>query len=119
MQLYLISIISPTTEFHFAVLVIEWEPRDVYLACALEDTRGHVQTTAVMFDHNVGVIRAIKSLIRTKLQLYIWFLFIRFFSKFIFIFLLLSFIILSFSKLLTFFQVIFVRFCRGFALRFE
>lgn len=64
LTLYLISIVSPTTEFHFAVLVIKWEPRDVYLACALEDTRGHVQTTAVMFDHNVGVIRAIESLIR-------------------------------------------------------
>lgn len=49
------------------MLVIKWEPRDVYLACALEDTRGHVQTTAVMFDHNVGVIRAIESLIRAKL----------------------------------------------------
>lgn len=71
--LYLISIISPTTEFHFAVLVIEWEPRDVYLACALEDTRGHVQTIAVMFDHNVGVIRAIESLISTKgLFIYIY-----------------------------------------------
>lgn len=65
--LYLISIVSPTTEFHFAMLVIKWEPRDVYLACALEDTRGHVQTTAVMFDHNVGVIRAIESLIRARL----------------------------------------------------
>lgn len=49
------------------MLVIKWEPRDVYLACAFEDTRGHVQTTAVMFDHNVGVICSIESLISTKL----------------------------------------------------
>lgn len=60
------------------MLVIKWEPRDVYLACALEDTRGHVQTTAVMFDHNVGVIRAIESLIRARL-LYNCLCIIRFF----------------------------------------
>lgn len=47
------------------MLIIKWEPRDVYLACALEDARGHVQTTAVMFDHNICVVRTIESLIRT------------------------------------------------------
>ncbi len=62
---YLISIIRPTTEFHFTMLIIKWEPRDVYLACALEDTRRDVQTTAVMLDHNICVVRAIESLIRT------------------------------------------------------
>lgn len=62
---YLISIIRPTTEFHIAVLIIKREPRDVYLACALEDARWHIQTTAVMFDHYICVVRAIESLIRT------------------------------------------------------
>lgn len=74
------------------MLVIKWEPRDVYLACALEDTRGHVQTTAVMFDHNVGVIRAIESLIRAKL-LYNCLCIIRFFSiyfDFVFFFVIIS-----------------------------
>lgn len=47
------------------MLIIKWEPRDVYLACALEDTRRDVQTTAVMLDHNICVVRAIESLIRT------------------------------------------------------
>lgn len=67
---YLISIVRPTTEFHITMLIIKWEPRDVYLACALEDTRGHVQTTAVMFDHNICVVRTIESLIRTVYTLY-------------------------------------------------
>lgn len=74
------------------MLVIKWEPRDVYLACALEDTRGHVQTTAVMFDHNVGVIRAIESLIRAKL-LYNCLCIIRFFR-----FTLILFSFLSYSQ---------------------
>lgn len=62
---YLESIIGPTTKLHVAVLIIKREPRDVYLACALEDARWHIQTTAVMFDHNICVERAIESLIRT------------------------------------------------------
>lgn len=74
------------------MLVIKWEPRDVYLACALEDTRGHVQTTAVMFDHNVGVIRAIESLIRAKF-LYNCLCIIRFFR-----FTLILFSFLSYSQ---------------------
>lgn len=60
---YLISVIRPTAEFHIAVLIIKREPRDVYLACALEDARWHIQTTAVMFDHYICVVRAIESLI--------------------------------------------------------
>lgn len=63
---YLISIIRPTTEFHVTMLIIKWEPSDVYLACAFKDAWGHVQTTAVMFDHYIGLIRPIESLIRTK-----------------------------------------------------
>lgn len=47
------------------MLIIKWEPSDVYLACAFKDARGHVQTTAVMFDHYIGLIRSIESLIRT------------------------------------------------------
>lgn len=61
---YLIAIVSPATELHIAMLVVEGEPRDVYLACALEDARWHIQTTAVMFDHYICVVRAIESLIR-------------------------------------------------------
>lgn len=64
-SLYLESIIGPTSKLHVAVLIIKREPRDVYLACALEDARWHIQTTAVMFDHNICVERAIESLIRT------------------------------------------------------
>ena len=66
---YLISIVSPTTELHIAMLIIKREPRDVYLACAFKDARGHVQTTAVMFDHDIGLIRPIESLIRTIIQI--------------------------------------------------
>lgn len=63
---YLIAVVGPTTKFHITMLIIKWEPRDVYLACALEDSRGHVQTTAVMFDYYICVVRAIESLIRTN-----------------------------------------------------
>lgn len=63
---YLITVVGPTTKFHITMLIIKWEPRDVYLACALEDSRGHVQTTAVMFDYYICVVRAIESLIRTN-----------------------------------------------------
>lgn len=61
---YLKSIVGPTTEFHVTILIIKWKPRDVYLACAFEDTRGHVQTATVMLDNNICVVRSIESLIR-------------------------------------------------------
>jgi hypothetical protein len=77
------------------MLIIEWEPRDVYLACALEDTRGHVQTTAVMSHHNICVIRAIESLIRTVLYIkytsFLLLLLLLFDSRFFFLRLFLDF----------------------------
>lgn len=52
------------TKFHIAMLVIKREPRDVYLACALKDSRGYVQTTAVMFNHDIRLKSSIEPLIR-------------------------------------------------------
>lgn len=63
---YLIAIVGPATELHVTVLVIEGEPRDVYLACALENARGHVQATAVVSDHHVGLVCPVKTLVSTK-----------------------------------------------------
>ena len=42
------------------------EPSDVYLAGALKYTRGHVETTAFIGHHHVGLVGPIKLLIRTK-----------------------------------------------------
>lgn len=64
-SLYLIAVVSPATELHVAMLVIEGKPGDVYLACALENARGYVQATAVVSDHHVGLVRPIKTLVST------------------------------------------------------
>lgn len=57
---------GPATKLHVTVLIIKWEPRNVYLACALEDTRRDVQAVAVMFDHNVCLVCPIETLISTS-----------------------------------------------------
>jgi hypothetical protein len=76
------------------MLIIKWEPSDVYLACAFKDARGHVQTTAVMFDHYIGLIRSIESLIRTVFK--------KEFQKFVFTRLLIS--QKKFASLFSFFE---------------
>lgn len=63
--MYLIAVIGPATELHVTVLIIKGEPSDVYLACALEDTRRNVQATAVVFDHNVCVVRPVETFVCT------------------------------------------------------
>lgn len=63
--LYLVAIICPATKFHVAMLVVEGEPSDVYLACALENARRHVQATAVVSDHHVGLVCPVKTLVST------------------------------------------------------
>lgn len=68
--LYLIAIVGPTTKLHVTVLVVEGEPRDVYLACALENARRHVQTTAVVSDHHVSLVRPVKTLVSTNKENY-------------------------------------------------
>lgn len=65
MQQYLVAVIGPATELHVTVLVIKGEPRNVYLACALEDARRNVQAAAVMFDHNVCLECPVETLIST------------------------------------------------------
>lgn len=66
LYVYLIAIVGPATKLHITVLIIEGEPRDVYLACALENARRHVQATAVVSDHHVGLVRPVKTLVSTK-----------------------------------------------------
>lgn len=63
---YLIAIVSPATELHIAMLVVEGEPRDVYLACALENPWRYVQATAVVSDHHVGLIGPVKTFVSTR-----------------------------------------------------
>lgn len=63
--MYLVAVVGPGSELHFAVLVVKGEPSDVYLACALEDARRDVQATAVMRDHHVCLERPVETLLRT------------------------------------------------------
>lgn len=65
---YLVAVIGPATKLHVTVLVIKGEPRNVYLACALEDARRNVQATAVMFDHNICLECPVETLISTLQQ---------------------------------------------------
>lgn len=61
---HLITIVGPAAEFHFASLVIEWKPSDVYLACRLENTRRNVQARSVAPDDDIRGIRPVESLVR-------------------------------------------------------
>lgn len=70
LQLYLVAVIGPATKLHVTVLIVKGEPRNVYLACALEDTRRDVQAVAVMFDHNVCLESPVETLISTLQQQY-------------------------------------------------
>lgn len=62
---YLISIVRPATEFHLAMLIIKWEPCDVYFTCTLKNTRWYVQTTAITFNYDICMVGAVKSFIST------------------------------------------------------
>lgn len=67
-SVYLIAIVGPATELHVTMLVVKGEPRDVYLACALENARRHVQATAVVSDHHVRLVGPVKTLVSTKVN---------------------------------------------------
>lgn len=62
---YLKTVVSPTTKLHIAILVIEWEPRDVDLTCTFEDTRWHIQARTVVPHHHVCLIGAVEFFIST------------------------------------------------------
>jgi hypothetical protein len=64
-QMYLKAIIGPATKLHLTALIIKGEPRNVYLACALEDARWNVQAATVISDHNVCRIRPVETFIGT------------------------------------------------------
>jgi hypothetical protein len=63
--MYLEAVIGPATELHLTALIIKGEPRNVYLARALEDARWNVQAATVISDHNVCRIRPIEAFIGT------------------------------------------------------
>jgi hypothetical protein len=63
--MYLKAIIGPATELHLTALIIKGEPRNVYLACALEDARWNVQAATVISDPNVCRIRPVETFIGT------------------------------------------------------
>lgn len=64
--MYLVSVIGPATELHVTMLVIKGEPRNVYLACALEDTWRHVLAATVMSDHYVSMVGPVETLVSTN-----------------------------------------------------
>ena len=59
------AVVSPAAEFDVAVLVVEGEPCDVYLARGLEDARGDVGARPVACHHYVCRVGPVKSLART------------------------------------------------------
>ena len=60
---YLESIISPASKLHITVLIIKWEPGDVYLAGWLEDARGYVGAAAPVCHHHIGGEGPVKLLV--------------------------------------------------------
>lgn len=65
-MLYLESVIGPATKLHFTLLVVKWKPRNVNLACALEDARRDVQAASVVSDNHVGGVSPVEPLVRTE-----------------------------------------------------
>ena len=60
---YVKSVVGPAPELQLAVLVIEGEPGDVYLAGGLEDARGYVGAAAPVSHHHVGGEGPVKLLV--------------------------------------------------------
>lgn len=65
-MIYLESVIRPTAKFHITFLIVERKPRDVDLARTFEYTRRYENTTTVAVHHDVGRVRAVKTLISTR-----------------------------------------------------
>lgn len=65
MKAHLKAVICPRAEFHFTALIVKWKPRDVDFAGGLKNSGRYVQTRAVIPDHNIGGVGAVKTLIGT------------------------------------------------------
>ena len=63
---YLEPVIGPAPELHVAVLIVEGEPGDVYLASGLEDAGGDVGAAALVRHHHVGRECPVKLLVRAE-----------------------------------------------------
>lgn len=63
---YLKTVIRPRAKLHLTALIVEREPRDVDLACRLENTGRYVQATAVIPHHHVRRVRSVESLVGTE-----------------------------------------------------
>ena len=59
-------VVSPTTELHLTFLVIEWKPRDIYLAGGFEYPGGDIGTRTLIGQHYIGRVGAVKRFISTK-----------------------------------------------------
>ena len=70
-EMYLPPAVSPTPEFHFAVLVVEREPRDVDFAGRLEDPRRNVRATTVVGDHHVRGVSPVKGFVSALVVNYV------------------------------------------------
>jgi hypothetical protein len=63
MDTHLEAIVGPTAKFHFATLIIERKPRDIYFTRRLENPRWHIQTRTIISHYYVRWICTIKSFI--------------------------------------------------------
>ena len=66
-QVYLISIIRPTSKFHFAILIVEREPCDINFTSWFEYSRRNICTATTACNHHICWIRSIKCFVRTTL----------------------------------------------------
>lgn len=62
------TVVSPATEFHFTLLVVEGKPGDIDFTSALEDARRDVVAAAVVPYNNVGLERVVETLVSAAPQ---------------------------------------------------
>ena len=62
---HLAPVVGPAAELHLAVLVVEGEPGDVYLAGGLEDAGRYVGAAPRTRQHHIGRVRAVKGFVGT------------------------------------------------------
>ena len=64
-QVYLKSIIRPTSKFHFAILIVKREPCNINFTSWFEYSRRNICTATTACNHYICWIRSIKCFIRT------------------------------------------------------
>ena len=64
--IYLKSVVRPTSEFHFAILIVEGKPCNIYFTSRFKYSRRNICTTTSVSNHNICWVCTIKCFISTK-----------------------------------------------------